>query len=143
MSTASSPLGRRDLDDRAITDVDETAAALEGGVGLLNPDTGVRIVSMWRSSLESSDWESAQTVARLLGELEDALRADALDGPLIGDLMTSLAEATRIANDEAADARLAPSLDRLASLLERGGRTLGATAVTHDSPAGDGLDNPA
>jgi hypothetical protein len=143
MSTASSPLGRRDLDDRAITDIDDTAAALEGGVGLLNPDTGARIVSMWRGTLEGSDWESARTVARLLGELEDALRADSLDAALIGDLMVRLAEATRIANDEAGDARLAPSLDRLAALLERAGQTLGVTPVTFDSPPDGGFDETA
>lgn len=140
MTTPSSPLGSRDDSTQAKEDLAVTVAALEGGIDTLNPDTGQRIVAMWRNVLRRSDWPSAHHIASLLDELHDRLAADEIDGSAVGDLMVQLAEATRVAAADAVDVRSDPMLDKLAVLLERAGRALGGSVVEAHSPRVDDED---
>jgi len=133
MSTPSSPLGSRDADLQANEDLDSTIAALEGGFETLNPDTGQRIVALWRDTLRRSDWPSAHLVAQGLEELHELLAMDEIDGAAVGDVMVSLAESTRVANADT-DERLSPRLDQLATLLETVGRSLGGSTVESQTP---------
>jgi hypothetical protein len=133
MSTPQ-PLGSHQLNETPERDIDQTIAALEGGVTTLNPDTGASIARTWMESLRQSDLPNLHHVADLLEQLEGGLRADRLDNRTIGDLMVRLGEGTRTAANEVDDARIMPRLDRLATVLTAAGRTLGASATEADTP---------
>ena len=107
----------------------QTQAALEGGVTGLSIDTALQIIDLWHGEVLAQDDLDLDDVAEGLAELRDLLRADALDGPAIGDTLVRLGEATQVAAQAAADARLTPLLERLATVLSMAGNALaGATA---------------
>lgn len=113
------------LDQSPVDQVDQTVAALEGGIGTLSPTAGLDFVRHWRVQLEGADDARLNDIGGMLAELEETLSRDALDGAAIGDLLYRLGESTTAAAQEAADARLTPALERLGTLLSRAGTTLG------------------
>jgi hypothetical protein len=124
MSTPTSPLGSHDLNDVAGKDLDDTIAALEGGLTTLSIDSALRIVRLWEETLRGSDHAELHPLAELLGELHDALSADRLDGPAIGDLLVQLGEGTAAAAEDTEDDRLGPTLERLGTILTAAGASL-------------------
>ncbi len=74
--------------------VDETIAALQGGVTAIPAEAAVANIEGWQAQLEGSDDPAVQELASQLGELSTALQADTLDGAAIGGLLVSLGEGT-------------------------------------------------
>ena len=110
--------------DQHEINLDQTTAALEGGVVGLSIDTALQIVSFWHDEVLNVEEMDLGDVAAGLAELRDLLAAGALDGAAIGDVMIRLGEATQVAAQEAADERMTPTLERLATLLSRAGNWL-------------------
>ncbi|HLT48680.1 MAG TPA: hypothetical protein VK002_15710 [Rubricoccaceae bacterium] len=104
--------------------LDQTIAALEAGPTALDPATGLAIVNQWYDTVLAQDDLDLGDVADGLAELRDLLAADALDGAAIGEVLLRLGEATQAAAQQAADERLTPMLERLATLLSFGGDAL-------------------
>jgi hypothetical protein len=124
MSTPTSPLGSHDLNDVAGRDLDDTIAALEGGLTTLSIDAALRIVRLWEETLRGSDRPELNPLAELLSELHEALSADRLDGPAIGDLLVQLGEETTAAAADTEDDRVGPALERLGTVLKAAGTSL-------------------
>ena len=113
--------------------LDQTIAALEAGASRLNPETGRSIVDRWHSAVLAEDEVDLGDVAAGLAELRDLLAADALDGGAIGGVLLRLGGATEAAAGRAADARLTPRLQRLATLLTFAGNRLAGPAAPSPS----------
>ena len=124
MLNSSDVAGGSAFEDTYHNDLDQTAAALEGGIGTLAPRTAVSVITTWHDTLKNSDRSDLHVIAQLLAELRDALERDTLDGPAIGDLLLRLGEQTTAAAASADDARITPRLERLGTMLTRGGTTL-------------------
>jgi hypothetical protein len=124
MSTPTSPLGSHDLNDVVGRDLDDTIAALEGGLTTVSIDSALRIVRLWEETLRGSDRAELHPLAELLSELHDALSVDRLDGPAIGDLLVQLGEGTTAAAADAMDDRVGPTLERLGTILTAAGTSL-------------------
>lgn len=130
MPTSSSDItGGSGLEDTVQRDLENTSAALEGGVTTLAPRTAIRVIETWYDTLKNAERDDLNAIANLLAELKDELQADELDGPTIGDLMLRLGEQTTSAAADADDARLSPKLEHLGTLLTRAGSALGAEPV--------------
>lgn len=102
----------------------QTTAALEADVTTLALDTALQIIGMWYDAVLGEDEVDLGDVAAGLAELRDLLRADALDGPAIGETLVRLGQATYAAAQQAPDERLAPRLEQLATQLSMGGNIL-------------------
>lgn len=137
-STSADITGGSGLSDTYQRDLENTTAALEGGVTSLAPSTAVRVIDLWYGTLKNAERDDLHALANLLGELKDELQSDRPDGRAIGSLMLHLGEGTASAARDADDARLSPKLERLGALLSRAGSALGAARVeSHDDePAG-------
>jgi hypothetical protein len=114
--------------DRHEISLEQTIAALEAGPTSLNPDTALHLVDLWHAAVLDEDDLDLGDVADGLAELRDLLAADTLDGAAIGDVLLRLGEATQVAAQAAADERLTPTLERLATLLSYGGNLLSGGA---------------
>ncbi len=116
--------------------LEQTAAALESGITGLTIDTALSIVDRWHSEVVTEDDMDLSDVAAGLEELRGLLSADSLDGAAIGETMVRLGESTQIAAQQAADERMTPLLERLATLLSRAGNLLsgGRERSTADEP---------
>ena len=128
MATPSTPAditGGSGLSDTYQRDLDNTNAALEGGVSSLTPSAAVRVIDLWHGTLKNAERDDLHMIANLLSELKDALLADRPDGRTIGSLMSRLGEQTTSAAAGADDARLSPKLEHLGALLSRAGSALG------------------
>lgn len=133
-STSSNPTGAAGLSDTYQRDLENTNAALEGGITSLAPSTAVRIIDQWHGTLKNAERDELNAIANLLAALKDELQADHPDGRAIGSLMLRLGEQTTNAAAEADDARLSPKLERLGTLLSRAGTSLGGKRVeSHDA----------
>ena len=102
--------------------VDETIAALEGGVTNLPLDAALANIEGWQATLEASDDTAVQALGAQLGELATALQAETIDGAEVSGLLTSLGEGTVAA--AAGDAQL-ESLGNL--LTQAGGSLMGSS----------------
>lgn len=121
----SSITGSSGLSDTYQHDLDNTNAALEGGVTSLTPSAAIRVIDLWHGTLKNAERDGLHIIANLLGELKDELQSDRLDGRAIGSLMSRLGEQTTSAAADASDARLSPKLEHLGALLSRAGSALG------------------
>lgn len=134
MSTPNTLGGGHALNEQPVNDLEQTLAALEGGPMTLDPNTGVQIIRTWLDSLRQAELPALHHIADLLEALEEELASDRMDGPIIGDIMVRLGEATRSAAADAQDERIMPRLDRLATLLTSGGQALGGSVTETDTP---------
>jgi hypothetical protein len=133
-STSPNPTGAAGLSDTYQRDLENTNAALEGGVTSLAPSAAIRVIDQWYDTLKNAERDELNGIANLLAELKDALQADRLDGRTIGSLMLRLGERTTSAAADADDARLSPKLEHLGTLLSRAGTSLGGKRVeAHDA----------
>lgn len=133
-STSSNPTGAAGLSDTYQRDLENTNAALEGGVTSLAPSAAIRVIDLWHDTLKNAEGDGLHAIANLLSELKDELQADRPDGRSIGSLMVRLGEHTTSAATDAGDARLSPKLERLGALLTRAGSSLGGKRVqSHDA----------
>lgn len=104
----------------------DTEAALNGPITSLTPSVALGIVDHWRTAcLDASDLDLSG-VAAGLSDLHDLLSGNSLDGRAIADTLAGLAEGTRAAAAQATDERLTPTLERIATNLDRAATTLGA-----------------
>lgn len=109
--------------DRAT--LDDTVAALDGPVTALTPSAALGIVDHWRTACLNATSLDLSGVAGGLSELRDLLSGDALDGTAIGNVLAGLADATRAAATQSPDERMTPTLQRLATHLDRAASALG------------------
>ena len=98
--------------------VDETIAALEGGVTSIPLDAALANIEGWQATLEASDDTAVQALGAQLGELATALQAETIDAAEVSGLLTSLGEGTVAA--AAGDAQL----ESLGNLLMQAGSSL-------------------
>ena len=125
------------LDADAHAELDQTLAALEAGPTSLQPSTAISTIEFWEARTRDAQEELLTPVADGLGQLKDLLAADRLDGTAIGDALVDLADATDVVVGQTDDARLSPTLERLASMLRIGGNALAGRA-----PEGTDLGKP-
>ena len=116
------------LDADAHAELDQTLAALEAGPTSLQPSTAISTIEFWEARTRDAQEELLTPVADGLGQLKDLLAADRLDGTAIGDALIDLADATDVVVGQTDDARLSPTLERLASMLRMGGNALAGRA---------------
>ena len=100
--------------------VEETNAALEGGVTNIPLDAALANIEGWQTTLEASDDTALQAIGAQLGELATALQADTIDGQEVSGLLSSLGESTTAAAEGADDDQLA----NLGALLTQTGSSL-------------------
>ena len=100
--------------------VEETNAALEGGVTNIPLDAALANIEGWQETLEASDDTALQAIGAQLGELATALQADTIDGEEVSGLLSSLGESTTAAAEGAGDDQLA----ELGALLTQTGSSL-------------------
>ena len=112
------------LDTDAHAELDQTLAALEAGPTALQPSTAISTIEFWEARTRDAQEDLLAPVADGLGQLKALLAADRLDGTAIGDALVDLADATDVVVGQTDDARLAPTLERLASMLRMGGNAL-------------------
>ena len=112
-------------DDGRVT-LDQTEAALSGPITSLTPSAALGIVDHWRTACMDTDTLDLTGVSAGLSDLRDLLSGDALDGRAIADTLAGLAEATREAAAQAPDERVTPTLERIATNLDRAASMLGA-----------------
>lgn len=105
--------------------LDQTVAALDGGLTNLSPSAATANIDGWIDTLDGN--ESLGGIADDLRELRSALTASPLDGAAIGDLLVRLGAQTRSAASTA-DAGASAQLSRLGGLLESAGSALGSRA---------------
>lgn len=104
----------------------DTEAALSGPITSLTPSLARNIVDHWRTAcLDATDLDLSE-VAGGLSDLRDLLSGDSLDGRAIGNTLAGLAESTRAAAAQAPDERVGPTLERIATNLDRAATALGA-----------------
>ena len=108
------------------TTLEQTAAALDGPISSLTPSSALDIVEHWRTACLDADGLDLGGVAAGLGDLRDHLSGDTLDGSAIANTLSGLAEATQAAAAQAADDRVRPLLERMATNLARAATALGA-----------------
>ena len=106
--------------------LEQTEAALEGPITALTPSAARGIVDHWRTACLDADGLELSGVAGGLSDLRDLLGADTLDRRAIADALAGLAEATREAATLAPDERVTPTLERIATNLDRAASMLGA-----------------
>ena len=112
--------------DSHLVALEQTEAALSGGLTGVTPSKALDLVEHWRVECANADDADLGRVSAGLGRLAALLRADRLDGYAIGETLRQLAEATTNSADRADDARLTPRLERIGTLLARGAAALGA-----------------
>lgn len=112
--------------DRTAIDLEETLAAVDGGVTGLTPSTATALIERWELAIQESRIEGLDSIVANLRALREELAADRLDGAAIGGLLAELGEGTERAAADAQDERLTPLLERLGSGLRRAGAALGA-----------------
>ena len=112
-------------DDGRVT-LDQTEAALEGPITALTPAAALGIVDHWRTACQDTETLDLTGVSAGLSDLRDLLSADTLDGRAIADTLAGLAEATREAAAQGPDERVTPTLERIATNLDRAATMLGA-----------------
>lgn len=139
-STSADITGGSGLSDTYQRDLENTNAALEGGITSLAPSAAVRVIDLWYGTLKNAERDDLHAIANLLAGLKDELQADRLDGRAIGNLLLRLGEQTTNAAADADDARLSPKLERLGTLLSRAGSTLGVEPVDAHDTEPDGAD---
>lgn len=100
--------------------VEETNAALEGGVTNIPLEAALANIEGWQTTLEASDDTALQAIGAQLGELATALQADTIDGQEVSGLLSSLGESTTAAAEGADDDQLA----NLGALLTQTGSSL-------------------
>ena len=105
--------------------LDQTIAALDGGLTGLSPSAATANIDGWISTLSGN--ESLAGIADDLRALRDALTSSPLDGAAIGDLLVRLGAQTTSAASTA-DAGASPQLSRLGGLLETAGNALSSRA---------------
>ena len=116
------------LDTDAHAELDQTLAALEAGPTALQPSTALSTIEFWEAKMRDSQEALLAPVAEGLGQLKALLSADRLDGASIGDALITLADATDVVVGQTDDARLSPTLERLATMLRTGGTVLSGRA---------------
>ena len=105
------------VDDNA-RNLDDTAAALEAGPTGLTPSAALATVDRWHAACLAEDTLDLSGVAEGLAQLRDQL-AGRLDGAALADTLARLGDDTAAAAAQVTDARLRPTLDRLAATLQR------------------------
>lgn len=101
--------------------LDQTTAALDGGITSLSPSAATANIDGWIETLAGN--ETLAGIADDLRSLKAALTAQPLDGARIGELLVRLGAQTRSAAataDPASSAKVA----RLGGLLENAGTAL-------------------
>ena len=91
----------------AAPSVEETVAALEGGVTNIPLEAALANIQGWQTTLEASDDTALQELGTLLGDLAAELQAETINPAEIGNLLTSLGEGTSLAAESAGDEQLA------------------------------------
>ena len=87
--------------------VDETIAALQGGLTSIPVDAAVANIEGWETQLSGSDNPALQNIGSQLGELSTALQADTIDSNAVGQLLCNIGdETTAVAGDDAQLAEL-------------------------------------
>ncbi len=96
------------------TKIDSTIHLLTGKLTDAAVKHGAEIIGKWEADLEAADFRGAKTIHTDLGTLRHHLEGGTLDGPVVGELLVKLGEATERA---AAHAEGTPG-ERLAKLGE-------------------------
>lgn len=106
--------------------VEETIAALEGGLTSIPLEAAIANIEGWEEQLSGSDDAAVQSIADQLGQLREALSADEIDGAEVGGLLTSLGTETAAAGEGAGDDQLV----QLGDLLAQAGASLTGGGMT-------------
>ena len=105
------------------TRLDNTLAALRGGITGLALDKAVKNISGWEKALKDAGKPELETFVKDLAKLRGLLEGSDLDGEAIGKLMAKLGKATaKLAVD--APQTSSKKLSGLAELLQGAGKEL-------------------
>jgi hypothetical protein len=100
--------------------LEETIAALEGGITNIPLDAAIANIEGWEEQLSGSEDPAVQSIADQLGQLREALSAEMIDGAEVGALLTSLGVETAAVGQEVGEDQLV----ELGNLLSEAGAML-------------------
>jgi len=129
----------------ARTHLDATLISFEAGLTTLSPAAGRGIIERWLSALK--DHPELNDVASTLGELRAALLDQPIDVAQVGTLLSRLGGRTTQAAGSAEDDEVRKQLERLGTLLSKGGDALGSAGPRESreelNAAGEAVQQPS
>lgn len=105
------------------TRLDETVAALQGGVKQLGVNAALPVIQDWQERLEGSGSPDLAPIAENLGTLRTQLAAGDFDPAMVGQLLTTLGEQVQGVSS-GVGAEVSDRLAQLGSLLGTEGGSL-------------------
>lgn len=110
--------------DEITTALDQTAAALRGGVRQLAIDSALPVIDDWQQKLSGAGSPELTPVADNLAELRNQLASGSFDPAVVGRLLDTLGTQVQQAASGGPGAQVADRLQRLGGLLTSEGRSL-------------------
>lgn len=114
--------------------LDQTLAALDGGITGLTPAAATGAIDQWTEALAGN--ETLAGIREGLVELKAALTAPRLDGQAIGALLVRLGHQT-IQAGSVGDPSVAASVSRLGAVLHSAGQALTGSATPAPTSSND------
>lgn len=105
--------------------LEATISTLDEGIVALSPTAARGLIERWLNTL--AEYPGLNDVATTLGELRAALADQPIDGDRVGELLRRLGARTTDAAAKADDDAVRTRIERLGSLLSKGGAALGAS----------------